>query len=396
MSLGKDETGRYITTGLSPKEFNRVFNKIAKDQNTKRRKAHRTLTPALIKNKDLEKFLALGKKKDGTLFTPEDLKAFDQSRRAHRKAFSSDTQGITYSQLVALSTKIDIDRANNNVNDGSGISSASFAAIKHNLAIVQVKASSESVHQHHRVRIRFEEWDLAVETAAGEASAAKRVARNVCKGRVSIDCDCGRHQYWYRYMATAGNYALPSPKEYAYPKVRNPDLTGVACKHVIHALTRFQSAAWQLQIAKRIESDAHRVGFGDDKKRTTKFFSEEEQKSLNKNRKSNTDQKKSRAEFALYQKRQDALGKKLERDSSKIDELRTKLKKTRNNAVKDKERLKLAEEKIKKLEAEKQSIKDEMKMRREAFVDAAKMGGMSQKDAEKAFETWFKNKMMGG
>lgn len=62
-----------------------------------------------------------------------------------------------------------------------------------------------------------------------------------------------RHQYWYRYIATAGNFALAPPKEYAYPKIKNPKLRGVACKHVIHALTRLQSSSWQLSIARALQ-----------------------------------------------------------------------------------------------------------------------------------------------
>ena len=206
-----------------------------------------------MRNRELEAFLSLGKKKDGTYFTPEDIRSFNTSRQAHKTKFKSTVPGITYAQLVAQSTSIDIKRANNKVSDGTGIKAATFLGLKHNLALISVNASDESVHQHHRVRIRFEEWDKAVEEIAEDGAKKARIAADLCKGRVSFDCDCGRHQYWYRYMATAGNYAVAPPKEYAFPKIRNPDLTGVACKHVLHAMTRFQSPTWHKAIIIALE-----------------------------------------------------------------------------------------------------------------------------------------------
>ncbi|EKY4560057.1 phage tail protein, partial [Escherichia coli] len=218
----RDNLGRYQTDGLSTKDFNKVFDLIRKQQRQNRRNARRTLTPRIMgmRNRELEAFLSLGKKKDGTYFTPEDIRSFNTSRQAHKTKFKSTVPGITYAQLVAQSTSIDIKRANNKVSDGTGIKAATFLGLKHNLALISVNASDESVHQHHRVRIRFEEWDKAVEKIAEDGAKKARIAADLCKGRVSFDCDCGRHQYWYRYMATAGNYAVAPPKEYAFPKIR--------------------------------------------------------------------------------------------------------------------------------------------------------------------------------
>lgn len=42
----KNRDGRYITDGLSSKDFTRIFDLIRKEQTRKRRQAHRTLTPA--------------------------------------------------------------------------------------------------------------------------------------------------------------------------------------------------------------------------------------------------------------------------------------------------------------------------------------------------------------
>ncbi|EIN1181545.1 phage tail protein, partial [Escherichia coli] len=87
----RDNLGRYQTDGLSAKEFNKVFDLIRKQQRQNRRNARRTLTPRIMgmRNRELEAFLSLGKKKDGTYFTPEDIRSFNTSRQAHKTKFKS-------------------------------------------------------------------------------------------------------------------------------------------------------------------------------------------------------------------------------------------------------------------------------------------------------------------
>ncbi|EER0258385.1 TPA: phage tail protein, partial [Escherichia coli] len=122
------------------------------------------------------------------------------------------------------------------------------------------------------------------------------------------------------------------PKEYAFPKIRNPDLTGVACKHVLHAMTRFQSPTWHKAIIIALEKAAEQVAFGDDKRKTTTYFKGELAKSLARNRTTTTDQAKAAREYELYLKSQDALGKKLRAKDSATDNVRRLLKKARTTA----------------------------------------------------------------
>lgn len=106
----RDNLGRYQTDGLSAKDFNKVFDLIRKQQRQNRRNARRTLTPRIMgmRNRELEAFLSLGKKKDGTYFTPEDIRSFNTSRQSHKTKFKSTVPGITYAQLVAQSTSITV------------------------------------------------------------------------------------------------------------------------------------------------------------------------------------------------------------------------------------------------------------------------------------------------
>jgi hypothetical protein len=390
----KNDSGRYVTDGLSSKSFGKVFDLIRKDQTRKRREAHRTLTPGRMRNKSIDDILKLGKKSGGTFFTIEDLKSFEKFRGKARDKFDSKTAGITYAQLVASSQEIDIKRANNTVDDGSGIKRAVPTSLKHNIINISVEASDISVHQHHLVRIRLEEWDRMVEDIAEDDKAAQKVAKQLCAGRVSFDCDCGRHQYWYRYIATAGNFALAPPKEYAYPKIRNPNLKGVACKHVIHAMTRLQSNSWQLSIARALQKAATQIAFGDDKRKTTQHFSDSDKKVFNRNRNAKTDVTAAKREWQLYQRRQAALGEKISKDTGKIDKLRKKLSKARKQTDAQKKRAAEQEAALQKEKDKNQALKqrlaDQFALKKQAFVDALVMTGTSPEQAEKMFLDYVK------
>lgn len=378
-----DDQGRYRTDGLDARQFHKVFDLIQKQQRQKRRGARRTLTPRVLgkRNRELDAFLNLGKKKDGTYFTPDDIKRFDSSRKAHKTNFRNTVPGITYSQVVAQSTSIDIKRASNRVDDGTGIKAATFLGMKHNLAVISVRASDASIHQHHRVKIRFEEWDQSVEDAGEDGAKKDRIAAALCKGRVSFDCDCGRHQYWYRYMATAGNYVVAPPKEYAYPKVRNPELSGVACKHVLHALTKFQSKVWHRPLITALEKAAHQVAYGDDKRQTHTFFKGEVAKALARNRTTTTNQDKAKQEFDKYQQAQAALGQKLKSADATTDNVRRLLKKARTTTAKNTAARKAAEAKAQQAKAEAASLKKALQEQANNLIKYFVSTGMTKEAA---------------
>ncbi len=298
----KRENGSYVSAGLSDRQFNQLFNKIQKANAKNRQSAKRTLKRSTFNNPTSKALAALGKKLNGTGFTKDDLVKFDKARKRHKEKYNSKTDGITYAFLVKNSRDIDIKRANNQVDDGTGITSASFYGIKGNLALINVKASIGSKHQNHRVKVRFEQWDeLIDDTPDSDYLKATKLA---CAGRISIDCDCGRHQYWYRYLATIGKYAVTPPSEFAFPKIKNPELSGVACKHVLKATTMLQSLAWQRILANQMKLQAMRTGYGQTK---TYFLNEEEKKQAAKNRKTKTDKGAAEREFSKYQRSQKAM-----------------------------------------------------------------------------------------
>lgn len=313
--IRKNDQGTYSTLGLDEKGFKRVFKLIEDQQRKNRRHAKRTLTAQQLARKDKAALSQLGAKADGSNFTVDDLKAFAANRDNFKKQYDSATDGITFAKMVSGSRPIDIDRANNRVSDGSGITRATLSGIKGNEVLIRVKASDRSKHEEHAVKIRLEEWNDQMHDCDGHdyLSAVKAA----CKGRMSIACTCGRHQYWYRYQATMGRYAIAPPSEFAFPKIRNPELKGVACKHVLRAAVMLQSVAWQRLLAKQMQIQASRIGFGDD--RLTHYtLTEKDKKATSKNRSTVVNQAKAQQELAKeyrqYQRSQAAFERKIKQD----------------------------------------------------------------------------------
>lgn len=253
------------------KAFERMFNKIRKAAMAKRREATGTLTPAVMR-RHLENGapldLLFGVRPDGTPFTAEDLKAFDKRARAVRKKFKASKRGVRIDQLISASRSIDIQRANK-------LSSATMYRIFNSKDGVvlhfRVTASKGSPVQFHQVRVRLEEWsDWLTSTLP-----FKQAAEKILSGRISFDCDCGRHQFWYRYLATVGGFAL-NPLEHAYPKIRNPKLTGACCKHVLKALHSIRGPAVRRIIIKEMEKAAEQIGYGDDVKAANRYLNQQE------------------------------------------------------------------------------------------------------------------------
>ncbi len=355
----KTDDGTYISANLNDRQFNQLFNKIEKAQKKARRNAKRTLRPSTFNNPTSKALKALGEKAKGQRFTKADLEQFDKNRQRHMEKYDAKTAGIPYSFLVKNSRKIDIDRANNRVDDGTGINRANLIGIKGNVVLIRVGASMASKHQEHKVKVRLEQWDELLKLPPDTDTT--QAAQMACAGRLSFDCDCGRHQYWYRYLGTMGNYQLSPPKEFAFPKIKNPELSGVACKHVLLATTKLQSKAWHRILAKQLEAQAKRVGFGSDNR--TYILSKDEKKAAAKNRKNTVDQEAANKEYRRYLRASKALEKKIKQRGT------------------DKEKIKRLARGKRKATQEAQKLRDSMKAGFMNFADSYKMQGKTKAEA---------------
>jgi hypothetical protein len=349
-AFAQDNNGRYLTDGLSESQFIKVFNAVNREQANNRQSAKNTLRPRALKRKSIEDLVKLGKKEDGTAFTADDLKRFDELRKKFRKRTSGST-GITYNELIGSSTEKDRKRASNTSKDGLGIQNAAMIKLERgNVVIARVQASSRSVHQEHRVRIQLLDWAEELEEAEVSEKGYLKAVKNACRGALKIDCDCGRHQYWFRYMSSVGGYQYGRNLEQAYPKVRNPKLIGTACKHVLKVAQMLQSPIWQRKLAKQMERQATQVGFTDSGKGSTKTFGERDQKELSKNRSTvitEAQHAKAQAGFERYELRRKAMQKALKGKAGKnLQDGLSKIKKYKQQADKAQQQVRQLKQKL--------------------------------------------------
>lgn len=150
-----------------------------------------------------------------------DLEAFQKNIETIGGMFKG---GITIPQVISLSRQVDIDRANREIHIAMPVSRVA------GLVTFVTNAGPKSDKPNHVVNIDFQAFDSVVLEPKKER--ASTIKNRLANGKVKIECDCGRFTYWYRYIATLGNY-VHGRKEGAFPKEKNPEMTGIACKHIL-------------------------------------------------------------------------------------------------------------------------------------------------------------------
>lgn len=148
-------------------------------------------------------------------------------------------EGITLEEMIDLSLPEDRDRANRE------IAYAAPSYIRGGLVRFVTPAGPDSKATRHITAIEFVDWASAISRPGTPLQAAAWLCR---EGSVRADCDCSRWTYWYRYLATVGNFVL-SRRESGFPKIRNPKLAGIACKHLLRTAVSTRS---DLMIRSRI------------------------------------------------------------------------------------------------------------------------------------------------
>lgn len=235
----------------------REFEREATDERGKAQKLRKDaiglLTPALLRKHirtGTDLVLAYGRKGYTVEFTVDDLKRFVEANTRAQKTFRQEVRGVPLLQLEKASAPDDVRRSRN-------VRSATLYKVKKNLLFFSVTGNSQPRYQ---VRVRLEDWDVALHSPYANALTA---VRTVATGRISFDCSCGRHQYWYRYLSNIGGFDVNSPKEQDFPKIRNPGLKGCCCKHVLKVLRVLKSNTIHAFLAKEIDRQAATVGFAD-------------------------------------------------------------------------------------------------------------------------------------
>lgn len=154
--------------------------------------------------------------------TVDDLKTFQGYVRKLGKKFKG---GITAQGVIDHSLKEDLARAN------AEIRVATVSQAAHGTLHMITNAGPNSDVRRHHVTVQFPTYSAY----AASPQEPKKLASAMVTGPLRFDCDCGRHRYWFRFIATKGNFNA-GRDEPGFPKIRNPKLHGIACKHVLRAM----------------------------------------------------------------------------------------------------------------------------------------------------------------
>jgi len=159
--------------------------------------------------------------------TANDLVAFKENIK---KAQNKVSKGITTKQIIDFSSvkpdtvkNTDLHLAMTEIKQATATSAA-----KGRVRFI-TNASGKSKETRHHVVVEF--LDYGREASSG-ALTARKSALKMRRGALKIECDCGKWRYWYRYIASIGGYNA-GRLETGFPKVKNPQLTGIACKHIV-------------------------------------------------------------------------------------------------------------------------------------------------------------------
>lgn len=178
--------------------------------------------------------------------TDADLRDFQRNIKAAGKQYK---RGITAQTVIDNSRPADLARGNAEIKFSVPLS---HAAGRFQFS---TNAGPNSNVTRHYVTIEF----LNYSAALGNPRPSDKVAYYLTKSYLKFDCDCGRHRFWYRYISTIGGFNA-GRDETGFPKIRNPQLIGVACKHVLRTMTAIQQPAFRTFLMRAVEQDRERVG----------------------------------------------------------------------------------------------------------------------------------------
>lgn len=205
-----------------------------------RKKATNILNPTEVAGEyDAGRLLATTLGGQIRAITQADLQTFRQNVKQLGKKFHG---GITAKSVIDLSLPADRERANKQIR--SAVPVQSLGGRMHFLT----NAGPESKVTRHHVHIELLNYSASLSTPGKAAD----MVRLLTAGALKFDCDCERHRYLYRYIATVGKYNA-GVVETGFPKITNPRLVGVACKHALRVMQALSHPTIKVQIEKMVE-----------------------------------------------------------------------------------------------------------------------------------------------
>lgn len=185
--------------------------------------------------------------------TADDLASFRRNIATIQSEKGKYAKGVTAKQVIDWSAgivqgtqfsvyglqKSDLDRAKREITMAVPTYAQNSADGRSAKVRFITNAGPDSDVSRHHVLVEF--MNYGPEAASGLTDPRKSAMR-LRHGPLKIECDCGRWRFWFRYLATIGGYNAGRP-ETGYPKIRNPKLQGIACKHIVRVMSEVQSGS---------------------------------------------------------------------------------------------------------------------------------------------------------
>ena len=119
-------------------------------------------------------------------------------------------------------------------NKSKQISNARYLGITEDFIVI-FQVASASGNGHYIVLIKFDELSDIIDDDNLSTNEKVRLA---LEGDIKISCTCPAFKFFgYQYILSQLD-AVASSEEHRYPKIRNPHLQGILCKHSYFALER--------------------------------------------------------------------------------------------------------------------------------------------------------------
>jgi len=187
-----------------------------------------------------------------TTMTPLTIREHNKAIRLYMKHYK---KGVNIKNALDMSLDVDFKR---NKEELSSVYSRTLT--QRGIFIFTVKASGKHKFNEYGVSKNKKAikqdvhiwWDLT----KTEDMTAEDI---LLYAPIKFECSCGRHTYWYRYIATKVGASL-GLQEHRFPRRNNKELKGLLCKHMIRTIDIVQKKSFLNTFSRYV--DNYRVGKG--------------------------------------------------------------------------------------------------------------------------------------
>jgi len=177
--------------------------------------------------------------------TKQDLLAFNRNIMTLQAKVE---KGVTANEVISMSTIADKKRSRQQIHTAIPVKMKSGYIHFMTDAGPGSKVSRKVSRHHVHIILSGYETGLAKGTPL-------QAAREIARGNLKFDCDCEHHTFVFRFITTLMG-ANAGRAETGFPKLRNPMLEGIACKHVLRVMVELNTSIfiWK-KIAAMVEAD---------------------------------------------------------------------------------------------------------------------------------------------